>query len=254
MKRLDLTHIKWNNISLTSPGTVPKYIDKEKFYKLSAYNNMVGFYGNEPIYEDLAYRIGKEIGINVVKIETFMAYVNYDNKYFNTYVTISPNFSCNKQYTPIEKYCYINNIKPEDLFNTKFSNEISNIIIFDFIINNKDRHGRNIELNSNEIAPVFDNSFSFCSKIEDSQLNENLFKEYAANNYIGYPNLLKNLDLICSKPKLNLDLNNINKIIDDWSETFNISNIRTEFIKNLIKYRVEIVNKKFSNNSLFSWR
>ena len=63
MKILDLRDINWNNLIYTSPGMVPKYIDSNKFYKLSSYNELVGFYGTEPIYEELAYHIGKSLGV-----------------------------------------------------------------------------------------------------------------------------------------------------------------------------------------------
>lgn len=250
---LDLRYIDWNNLTVTSPGMVPKYIDSNKFYKLSSYNELVGFYGTEPIYEELAFHIGKSLGVNVVKTDTLMAKIIYNGIEYETLVSISPNFSQNKQYFPIEKYCLVNNLMTLDLFKSHYSSELFNILIFDFIINNKDRHGRNIELNEWEIAPCFDNSFSFCSKIEDSQLNPKLYQDYMANNYIGYPNLYKNLELILNPPELNLNKKDIFKIIDNWSMKYNISVTRTKFIKNLIEYRVNIVNNKLYNVAKFTW-
>lgn len=254
MEKIDLRGIKWNNISSTSAGMVPKYIDEEIFLKLSSFNSLAGFYGNEPVYEELAYRIGKLIGINIVKVDTKKALINYNDTEYITDVAISPNFTVNTQYYPLETYCTINKISQNNLLKGKYSNEISNIIIFDYIINNKDRHGRNIEINDNEIAPVFDNSFSFCSKIDDNQLNDRFFYEYSANNYIGYPDLYKNLDLIKYYRSLNLDLDKMYGEVDKWAIKFNISKIRINFIKNLLKYRIDKLNDKFNNKSQLTWR
>ena len=120
MEVLDLRNINWNNLTSTFPGMVPKYIDSNKFYKLSSYNELVGFYGTEPIYEELAFYIGKSLGINVVKTDTFRAKIVYNGKYYETLVSISPNFSQNKQYFPIEKYCLVNNLMTLDLFKSHY--------------------------------------------------------------------------------------------------------------------------------------
>lgn len=225
MEILDLRNINWNNLNFTSPGMVPKYIDSNRFYKLSLYNELVGFYGNEPIYEELAFYVGKSLGISVVETNTLMAKIRYNGIEYKTLVSISPNFSKDKQYFPVEKYCLLHNINSLDLLKGVHSIDLSSILIFDFIINNKDRHGRNIELNEYEIAPCFDNSFSFCSKIEDNQLNSKLYQDYMANNYMGYPNLYQNLDVISKIPKLNLNISEIFNIIDIWSKKYNISEI-----------------------------
>lgn len=253
MKKIDLRHIKWNNLTTTSPGMVPKYIDKDKFYKLSSYNLFAGFYGEEPVYEELAYQIGIEIGVNMVPIETKIAFVRYENIEYATYVSISPNFSSKNQYFPIERFCIVNNLKTYDILYGKYEEDISKLLIFDFLINNKDRHGRNIEINEEELAPIFDNSFSFCSKIDEKQLNDKLFEDYTANNYLGYPNLFENLNLILKSPKLNLNTENINKIVEIWAEKFKISNKRREFIKNLLEFRIKIIKDKFYNKKLMEW-
>lgn len=84
-----------------------------------------------------------------------------------------------------------------------FSNYIDQILLIDFIIYNRDRHGKNIEFSMKDgkliPAPIFDSGFSFVSPYGK---NIELIKAFNANsdmpvnNFIGSNNLEKNLDLI----------------------------------------------------------
>lgn len=222
--------------------------------KLSTYNETAGFYGEEPEYEELAYKIGEILGLSIVEVEVEEALVRYNNKEYKTLVSISPNFNRNGNSIPIENFCEINGINSKDLlFDDKFRADLSKIMLYDFLINNIDRHGRNIEVMNNKIAPIFDNSLSMFSKMPDNALNQSLFEVYTANNFIGYPNLLDNLKLINNEIDLNINIDKFYRIIDLWGLKHNKSDKRIRFIKDLIKFRYNELKSIFNENKL-EWR
>ena len=250
----DLRNINWNNLNSTSAGMIPKYLNDKVFLKLSTYNETAGFYGEEPEYEELAYKIGEILGLNIVEVGVEEALIKYNNKEYKTLVAIYPNFNRNGNSFPIENFCEINEINSKDLLlDDRFREDLSKIIEYDFIINNIDRHGRNIEVMNNRIAPIFDNSLSMFSKIPDNALNKALFEVYTANNFIGYPNLLDNLKLITNEINLNIDPSKFYRIIDLWGLKYNKSDKRVRFIKNLIKFRYNKLKSIFKENKL-EWR
>lgn len=254
MRIKDLRNINWNNLNSTSTGMIPKYLNDKIFLKLSTYNETAGFYGEEPEYEELAYKIGKILRLNIVEVEVEEALIQYNNKEYKTLVAIFPNFNRNGNSIPIENFCEINGVNSKDLlFDDKFRADLSKIMEYDFLINNIDRHGRNIEVMNNKIAPIFDNSLSMFSKMPDNALNESLFEVYSANNFIGYPNLLDNLKLINNEIDLSIDINKFYRIIDSWGLKYNKSEKRIIFIKNLIEFRYSKLKSMFKENKL-KWR
>lgn len=250
----DLRNINWNNLNSTSTGMIPKYLNDKVFMKLSTYNETAGFYGEEPEYEELACKIGEILRLNVVKVEVEEALIQYNKKEYKTLVAISPNFNRNGNSIPIENFCEINGINSKDLFlDDRFREDLSKIIEYDFIINNIDRHGRNIEVMDNKIAPIFDNSLSMFSKMPDNALNQSLFEVYTANNFVGYPNLLDNLKLINNEIDLNINIDKFYWIIDLWGLKYNKSEKRISFIKSLIEFRYGKLKSIFNDN-LLEWR
>ena len=85
-----------------------------------------------------------------------------------------------------------------------FIDGIYHMIIVDYIICNRDRHGANIEVLYNKntktyrLAPLYDHGLSLLSPMyKDSDIrNYDIKKEVRVNSYIGCDNLLKNLDLV----------------------------------------------------------
>ena len=251
MREVDLSNIIWNNLSTTSFGILPKCIDKSTFIKLSVYNENVGFYGDEPVYEYLASMLGEIIGINIMRTELVLAKVLYKGKYYKTLASIHNNFKdqC-ENFISMEKY----NIKAKNsniletlLKDDKYKSSLEDMIVFDFLINNIDRHGRNVEINSTSLAPLFDNSMSFFSKIEDNLLNTKFIQEsFRCNNYLGYPDLKDNLDYV-KEYKIGSSLDNLLEVVDTWGKETKRTKIRVDFIKNLLTWRYNYIENKYSN-------
>ena len=255
MKVLDLKEIKWNNLSTTSFGILPKCISEHHFIKLSVFNDNVGFYGEEPIYEYLASKLGKAMNFNVMDTELVMADIIYNNTEYRTLASIHTNFkNKNRNFMSIEKYSSIfkeRNILEFLLEKENYSQDIKNILIFDFLVNNIDRHGRNVEIDSMSLAPIFDNSMSFFSKIEDEFLNEKLIeKSFKANNFLGFPDLKENLNYIRDY-RIEFNLKELLKEVDNWGSETGRSCRRINFIKNLLVFRYDYIKEKYSKK--FTW-
>jgi hypothetical protein len=74
-----------------------------------------------------------------------------------------------------------------------------NEAVFDYIICNLDRHGKNIELflDTLEMIPLFDNGLSLLSKIPEENIKGAKFNDnISVNNFIGSRKLLDNLKYV----------------------------------------------------------
>ena len=94
------------------------------------------------------------------------------------------------------------------------AHSIREMIVADFIIIGRDRHGRNIEVgNKNgklELVPLFDNGLSLtCFILQDDEnfkkklLQFNSLEDYRVNNYIGKQSLYYNLRYITVPVRVN---------------------------------------------------
>mgnify|MGYP004664540401 FL=1 len=84
-----------------------------------------------------------------------------------------------------------------------FSKYIDAMLFFDFLICNRDRHGKNIEFNlvGNQlnVVPLFDTGISFVApygKNEEAICAFNAMRDVQANKFVGTQSLQANLSLI----------------------------------------------------------
>lgn len=122
-------------------------------------------YGKESLCEVIASRIGQQLAFNVlpyypclVDLENgsgpFLGCYSYD--YANNYEIYTAIDICESHTGP-----YSTGLK--QLQSIGFGNEMNDIIIFDYLIGNTDRHARNIEFLGGarlKAAPIFDNGKS----------------------------------------------------------------------------------------------
>ena len=214
---IDLQGLKWDNIESnngTTQGTFPKAIINtakgKVYYKLSrcdTYSNEIT--GYESIFEVIVYRLCKEMGLNCLKYDLVHGKIILPNniKSIETYLCVSKDFRGNAEKITAEKLYVRFRKYNEDALTTfsrlGFSEYINQLLLLDYIIYNRDRHGKNIEfsIENNHIkaAPIFDNGFSFVSPYgKDLELIK-AFKvnsDMPVNNFIGSKSLLQNLNLI----------------------------------------------------------
>jgi hypothetical protein len=109
--------------------------------------------------------------------------VKKDNREFTTLACISDNYRQGREVTSFEKY--YTRMKNEFESPIDFAErlniteDVCKMFVFDYIICNLDRHGKNIELflDTLEMTPLFDNGLSLLSKIPEENIRRELSNE-----------------------------------------------------------------------------
>ncbi len=207
MKSIDLRRVNWYGLnSGGSIGMLPKTtidISSERnFVKMSSYSMVHGVYGIESISEVMASRIARILRINCVYNELYDALVIKNNNLFRTYVCISKDYTSGRTVIPFED-SYIKHRKDKEItieYMKRLGNKIEmyKMFIFDYIINNMDRHGANVELFENgRMGSLFDNGSSLYAYTEESKIRGKYYgDDMEVNNFIGSRSLLSNIKQI----------------------------------------------------------
>lgn len=212
MQIYDLQNIKWSNQKGSNTnGILLKTQINNKYLKLGSFSGEF-FYNREPLFEVLSSRVGQQLNLNFLKYDLISVKININENQIVTEASISTEYKNNEKAIPIEKFIqnkegWITKLKTVGLLN-----DFKNIVIFDYIICNMDRHGKNIEVLLNDkgkyrLAPAFDNSFTVLTYRYTQMLNKE-FENYRynedtkVNNYLGYRTLEANLKIFKPLPKL----------------------------------------------------
>lgn len=214
-------------------------------------------YHIESIMEVLAYEIGKLLGFKTIEyfLDTVMLKSGEE-----IVVCVSKDFMINyKERISLLSLLARINSEDESYENIissfpKFKKDLDRILLFDFIIDNRDRHLRNIEIilddkGSMLVGPIFDNGMSLLSDfIDDIDL------EWIKEDEDCYENLFINAETPC-KPfrlehssqiglvdlsladylKLNVHREEIRDVIYRFKE--HLSPLRLECIEKLVWFR-----------------
>ncbi|MBQ8292874.1 MAG: hypothetical protein IJX78_03585 [Bacilli bacterium] len=217
----DLTFLNWSKIRESS-GTAGsflksyiKYQNKKIYFKLSDYNNIDNNFGHECINEIIIDRLLDILGVEHLKYYLINSKIYLDDKMINTYVCASLDFKEKGEVkNSFDTFYELKKFKNEGILEFceryGFTDYIYNMIIVDYIILNRDRHGANIEVlyderaNKYRIAPIFDHGLSLLCKTEEQDLdNFDVMEDKKTNSFIGSRSLLDNLKLVKKMPKLN---------------------------------------------------
>lgn len=220
--------------------------------------------GGEDTYEDISevisYKIGKILEINVV--ETGLGTYNGHNGSYsykiNNLVELSA-IICNEELNydknhPFEKINYNFDYVEKFFYNKE---EFYNLIIFDYIRAEVDRHPSNIGFKNNMLSPIYDNGNSFGSFLYEDEL-ENEIRRIATLCYKTYkssigtkserPALWNNV-VTTYRDKL---VNAIKNVLNKEKELLNLfdniaidrlSTQRKELMKAIITYKIDYLKK-----------
>lgn len=240
---LDLRQVKWGDWRHGAiSGVFPKEKVGKKYYKLSAFSPDVGIYGIQSISEVIASRVAKIIGVDCVEYRLVPAVVRLNNQEFETILCESDDYNHRDEGILVFEDLYSSRIRVKgEISPLDFAKEIGihdevyRMFVLDYLINNIDRHGRNVEILVDErgkmrFAPLFDHGLSLFSSKGDEDLVDSLDSDHTlSNSFVGSPNLRDNLDLI-DRPirfrRLNLSHR---EVIFEGVEEY-ISSERIEFI------------------------
>lgn len=210
----DLTHLAWDEKAVTS-GTGGTFLKSRTtssrrtvYYKLSCYDSYRGIYGHESVNELIASRLLGALNVPHVPYRLIHANVLVDGKEYVTWLSESCDYrKPGERRQPFDRFFELyreGNESPLDFaIERGWRTEVSQMLAFDYLIANRDRHGANFEViyrdGNVEFSPLFDHGVSLiysCYDDEDAVLAFNATKNIMANNYLGTRSLEDNLSFI----------------------------------------------------------
>lgn len=220
---IDLSNINldWHS-AVSSTGTQGSFLKtsvvvngKRYYIKAPRFDEISGFYGYESAYEVVACRLAKKLGVPCVKQELQYVDIDINGRVYGANVCVSKSYrkEWQKKLTledAVAMYGKPGELKIDTAREILGDVYLSKVLMFDFIIINRDRHGANIEIYKDSSgkykpAPLFDNGLSFmCMSLNDDDIrNFDVARDYRVNNFMGHKSLKDNLEFVNKSVKLN---------------------------------------------------
>lgn len=269
LEKQDLTYLNWAKIR-NSSGTAGTFLkayselgDKKTYYKLSDYDTVKGIIGHESVNEIIVDRLLNLLEIEHLSYNLIYADIILDGKICTAFVCASDDFKQKgEDKTALDTYYELEHLDGELPFDfcirQGWEKQIYEMLVVDFLILNRDRHGANIEVLRNKkkktirLAPLFDHGLSLLFNVKDdfSQLDKiDVSEDKRVQCYVGSNSTLENLNLI---PKNKLphfkipEKENFKKIFEDIDVILSreLLDKISEMIWRRLKYYEDFCNKK----------
>lgn len=216
LEKQDLTYLSWSKIR-NSSGTAGTFLkaysefgEKKTYYKLSDYDTFKGIVGHESVNEIIADRLLTLLGIEHLSYRLIYADIILNGRTCTAYVCASDDFKQKgEDKTALDTYYELERLDGESPFDfcvrQGWENYIYEMLVVDFLILNRDRHGANIEVLRNKkkktirLAPLFDHGLSLLFQIKNdvSQLAKtDPLEDKRIQCYVGGNSAFDNLLLI----------------------------------------------------------
>ena len=239
-----------NFINSSSLGVYTKYVrvvDGNKYLVKSGRGNEKSKTSIlEPVTECICYELAKLMGIDCAEYR-----LEEDN---SGLLSVSKWFydDDKEKFYSANKLMKILGISRENLYSKLINNipnikqDLNNMIIYDYIVNNTDRHLKNFGFlkrgNELRFAPIYDNGLALGSHLDDDELEsediEDLLFDSDYAKCFDTSNR-RQLDLVDGY-ELNIDID-YKFVVNKYSKYF--SENRVEFILELLQQRIEEVKK-----------
>ena len=214
-EKQDLTYLSWSvyrNSSGTAGSFLKSYSElggKKVYYKLSNFDKVQGVIGHECVNELIVDRLLTILGIPHLPYQLIHADIMLEGEIQDVYLCASDDFK-EKGESKIALDAYKEReAEPKEsaldfCVRMGWENYIYQMMVVDYLILNRDRHGANIEVLRNSrkktlhLAPLFDHGLSFlCRCMNDSQIEAfDVMEDKLCNNFIGSRSTWENLKLI----------------------------------------------------------
>lgn len=211
----DLTYLSWSLIRHSS-GTAGSFLKaqseldgKKLYYKLSNYDTVLGINGHESVNEIIADRLLDIIGFEYLEYTLIHADIRLGEKIYNTYVCMSENFrKRNEDKVALDAFYEMerhNGETPlEFCIRMGWEKTVYEMLVTDFLILNRDRHGANIEVLRDKkkravrLAPLFDHGLSllFSARTEEAVEGYDISADKEVQSFMGSHSTKENLKLI----------------------------------------------------------
>ena len=260
IRNLNTTNLESIGLSQTSKGVLLKWNSEDKYYKSGALHYGI-FSKTHPVVECICSKIRKKLGLIGVdyKLESIKSKGCEDFEAQEILCCVSDNFlkpdetliTFAKHYKNYnQKLTYIKLL--EDF--KEFEEEINQTLMFDFIVNNIDRHFNNFGYIINgkrKYCPIFDNGLSLYSDLnleEIKIINKNPYANKRYDKSKPFENKHNSqIKLIKKLPYINL--NNTNEefiqIIHEYEDY--LGKERSKAMIKLLEERLDYVRKLYSN-------
>ena len=214
-EKQDLTYLSWSLIR-SSSGTAGSFLkatddlqQPKIYYKLSNYDGINGIVGHECINEIIVDRLLNILEIEHLHYDLIHADIDVDGKEMETYLCASKDFKAHGEHkVALDAYYQAENLDGETplQFCTRngWSDFIYKMLVVDFLVLNRDRHGANIEVLRNarkkslRLAPIFDHGLSLLFNCHtEEEINQfDVMKDRAVQCFVGSRSAQQNLMLI----------------------------------------------------------
>lgn len=223
-KKQDLTYLNWTRIR-NSSGTAGSFLKayyelgREKvYYKLSNFDSYRGIIGHECVNELIVDRLLTILGIEHLSYQLIHADVEIYGKIYDTWVCASRDFKMpGESKLPLDAYYQVEHIEKETplefCIRQGWGFYVYQMLVVDFLILNRDRHGANIEVlrdmksQTVRLAPLFDHGLSLIFSCHDAEaVNKvEVLEDKPVQSFVGSHSVKENLHLIprMLHPRLN---------------------------------------------------
>ena len=216
LEKQDLTYLNWAKVR-NSSGTAGTFLKaytelagQKMHYKLSDYDTVKGIVGHESVNEIIVDRLLTLLGIEHLSYKLIYADVMLADKVYTTYVCASEDFKQRgESKVALDTYYELEHIERETPFEfcvrMGWEQYIYEMLVVDFLILNRDRHGANIEVLRNakkktiRLAPLFDHGLSLLFSLKDDlslAAQFDVLEDRKIQCYVGTNSAYDNLKLI----------------------------------------------------------
>ena len=215
LDKKDLTWLSWSKIR-NSSGTAGSFLKaysdldgNKTYYKLSNYDSINGIVGHECINEIIVDKLLTILGIEHLSYQLINADIMIDDTIYSTWLCASQDFKKQgESKIALDAYYQIERLPKETpldfCIRKGFKDYIWQMLVVDYLILNRDRHGANIEVLRNSkrktirLAPLFDHGLSLifnCQSIEDVNKID-VLDDKPVQCFVGSRSAYENLKLI----------------------------------------------------------
>lgn len=215
LNKQDLTYLEWSKIR-NSSGTAGSFLKateeigaKKLYYKLSDYDSVKGVSGHECVNEIIVDRLLTILGVEHLKYRLINAGILVDGKIIDTFLCVSENFKeRGEEKLALDAYFDIEKSGDEAplafCVRNGWEQYIYEMLVVDYLILNRDRHGANIEVLRNpktksiRLAPLFDHGLSLLCRCRTPEEIDrfDVLEDKKVQCYVGGNSARENLELI----------------------------------------------------------
>lgn len=214
-EKQDLTYLSWTKIrnsSGTAGSFLKAYTDlggKKTYYKLSNYDAFQGIIGHECINEVIVDRLLSVLGIEHLHYRLIYADILIDDKVYETYLCASEDFKEHRESKIALDAYYQTERKAGETplafcIRCGWEEYIYQMLVVDYLILNRDRHGANIEVlrrssqKTVRLAPLFDHGLSLVFNcLKEEHINKfDVMEDRPIQCFVGSRSAQENLNLI----------------------------------------------------------